>query len=201
MSKINATPEQIVQAIVNGGFGFLDQFEQDEFEAKLRKALSALPTLDDSDNISIDELLSEFKRQGFDTSNWDGEEGAEKAIVDGVVKHISELEPLDEREVLEFLKKLPLPLPSNHKLVIWANQIRGFYGHPVYLVGSQTTGKENPRDVDVVCGIPDSEFTLRYGDINEWLEEGVTGQWTDVRWKWADDCSKRSIDGMECTGF
>ena len=106
-----------------------------------------------------------------------------------------------EREVLEFLKKLPLPLPSNHKLVIWANQIRGFYGHPVYLVGSQTTGKENPRDVDVVCGIPDSEFTLRYGDVNEWLEQGATGKWTDVRWNWADDCSKRSIDGMECTGF
>lgn len=44
----------------------------------------------DSDKLSIDALLSEFKRQGFDASGWDGEEGAEKAIVDGVVNHINE---------------------------------------------------------------------------------------------------------------
>lgn len=42
------------------------------------------------DMISIDALLSEFKRQGFDTSNWDGDEGAAKAIVDGVKNHITE---------------------------------------------------------------------------------------------------------------
>lgn len=46
-----------------------------------------------ANHLNIDTLLSEFKRQGFDTSNWDGEEGAEKAIVDGVVNHISELTP------------------------------------------------------------------------------------------------------------
>lgn len=95
--------------------------------------------------------------------------------------------------------KLHLPLPPDHRLVKWANGIRGFYGHPVLLVGSQVTGKENPRDVDIVCAIPDDEFELRYGDVNLWLQEGGTGLWTDVRWKWADDCVKKSLDGMRCT--
>ncbi len=39
---------------------------------------------DDADSISLKELLAQFHRVGFDTSNWDGDEGAEKAIVDGV---------------------------------------------------------------------------------------------------------------------
>lgn len=41
------------------------------------------------DHISINELLKEFNRQGIDTSNWDGDEGAEKAIVDGVKSHLA----------------------------------------------------------------------------------------------------------------
>jgi hypothetical protein len=42
-------------------------------------------------NRNIDSLLSEFNRQGINTENWDGEEGWEKAIVDGVRHHIEEL--------------------------------------------------------------------------------------------------------------
>jgi len=55
----------------------------------------------EADNLSIDELLSEFKRQGFDTSNWDGDEGAEKAIVDGVRNHIAELHPSPTHDVTQ----------------------------------------------------------------------------------------------------
>ena len=87
--------------------------------------------------------------------------------------------------------KLCLPIPKTHPLVVWANSIRAYYGHPVYLVGSQLTDKENPRDVDVVCAIPDDEFTLRFGDVNEWMTEGITGQYTEIRWGWADECIKR----------
>jgi hypothetical protein len=44
-----------------------------------------------SSMLDIDSLLSEFKRQGFNVDNWDGEQGAEKAIVDGVSVVVSEL--------------------------------------------------------------------------------------------------------------
>ena len=57
----------------------------------------------------MNELLSEFKRQGFDVSNWDGEEGAEKAIVDGVVNHIAaQQEKYSEEEIAA--KQAPLLL-------------------------------------------------------------------------------------------
>ncbi len=88
-------------------------------------------------------------------------------------------------------EKLNLPLSETHKLRRWANSIRGFYGHPVYLVGSQLTDKPNPRDVDVVCIIPDEQFALRFGDHKKWEEEGASGMWTDIRWKWSDECVKR----------
>lgn len=97
--------------------------------------------------------------------------------------------------------KLELPLDPTHKLVRWANHIRNFYGHPIFLVGSQITTKENPRDVDVVCAIPDAEFELRYGSVGQWSDEGGTGIYTEVRWKWGDDCVKRSLDGMQDTGL
>ncbi len=44
-----------------------------------------------SSMLNIDSLLSEFKRQGFNVDNWDGEQGAEKAIVDGVSVIVAEL--------------------------------------------------------------------------------------------------------------
>lgn len=97
--------------------------------------------------------------------------------------------------------KLQLPLEPTHPLVRWANSIRGFYGHPVYLVGSQLTDKPDPRDVDVICVIPNDEFTLRFGDVYKWLDEGGTGQWTDVRWRWSDHCVKKWKQGCLETGL
>jgi hypothetical protein len=72
----------------------------DELIAKAKE----LQAIDEADNLSTDELLSEFNRQGFDTSNWDGEEGAEKAIVDGVVDHIQELQA-DGRNNSQYLRQ------------------------------------------------------------------------------------------------
>lgn len=40
----------------------------------------------------VDRLLAEFKRQGINTENWDGDEGPEKAIVDGVKSLLKEQE-------------------------------------------------------------------------------------------------------------
>lgn len=95
--------------------------------------------------------------------------------------------------------KLQLPLAPENRLVRWANAIRGFYGHPVYLVGSQITGADNPRDVDVICVLPDDEFEMRYGSVQQWIEEGESGMWTDVRWNWSDDCIKKWKHGVRET--
>src|SRR4051812_25707708 len=43
----------------------------------------------------------------------------------------------------------------------WANQIAARYGHPVYIIGSALF-EERPRDVDVVCILPDKEFRNRF---------------------------------------
>ena len=99
------------------------------------------------------------------------------------------------------MAKLKLPLEKNHPLVKWANQIQEFYGYNVMLVGSQITGSESPRDVDIVCAIPDREFELRYGSVNDWVEQGKTGLWTEIRWKWANDCIKKSSDIIKSTGI
>lgn len=48
----------------------------------------------------------------------------------------------------------------------WANQLFARYGHPVYLVGSALE-QENPRDVDVICVLPDDEFENRFGPWRE----------------------------------
>jgi hypothetical protein len=97
--------------------------------------------------------------------------------------------------------KLKLPLEPTHRLVRWANAIRGFYGHPIFLVGSQITGAEDPRDVDVICVIPDHEFMLRFGPPDLWHQEGETGMWGHTRWIWSDDCVKKTNHGMRETGL
>lgn len=93
--------------------------------------------------------------------------------------------------------KIELPISGN--FLNWVNRTAGYYGHPVYLVGSQITGSKTPRDVDIVCPIPDKEFELRFGSVDDWMQEGGTGLWTDVRWKWASRCAKDSLDGMKET--
>lgn len=97
--------------------------------------------------------------------------------------------------------KLVLPLKDTHPLVGWANSLRAYYGHPVYLIGSQVTGASDPRDVDVVVAIPDHQFSLRFGSADKWCEEVATGMYTEIAWKWSDDRVKRSLEGMRKTGL
>lgn len=49
----------------------------------------------------------------------------------------------------------------------WANSVAARYGHPVYLVGSALNAMTledvyKLRDVDIVCILPDTEFTNRF---------------------------------------
>lgn len=97
------------------------------------------------------------------------------------------------------MMKLQPPLEESHPLKTWANCVAGFYGGKVYLVGSQITAKENPRDVDVVCIISDKSFEIRFGNVDDWMQQGGTGLWTEVRWKWADASVRTTEEGMSLT--
>lgn len=68
-----------------------DELKKKEVEGeKASNACERLRDLIDSDYVKIDDLLSEFERRGIKTFDWDGDEGAESAIVDGVENHYAE---------------------------------------------------------------------------------------------------------------
>lgn len=71
----------------------------------------------------------------------------------------------------------------------WANQIAARFGHPVYLVGSALE-HEDPRDVDVVCLLPDAEFWGRYGRYQEHARIDVP--WGPEAKRWGEDMAKLS---------
>lgn len=84
----------------------------------------------------------------------------------------------------------------------WANALRGYYGVPVYLVGSALSGNNaKPRDWDIRIELSDEDFARRFGDPQAWETEGGTGKWTDIRWRWSDECVKRTKDGWRMTGL
>jgi hypothetical protein len=101
------------------------------------------------------------------------------------------------------MNKLELPLHPHNLLVRWANQIRGFYGYPVYLVGSQLTDKPNPRDVDVCCILPDDVFCKRYQvkDLDQFLLKKNSGLWEKENWEWSDDMVHKTHQGWDFTNM
>lgn len=77
-------------------------------------------------------------------------------------------------------------------LLRFANEMAGFYQSPVYLCGSALK-KSDPRDIDIRIQLDDDDFKARYGGTPaQWIEEGHTGAWTRVRWRWSSDCTKRT---------
>lgn len=63
--------------------------------------------------------------------------------------------------------------------------------YPVVLIGSVLV-KDNPRDIDIVCILPDKEFKLEFGlSAKQWRKEGKEGNWSNERWEWA----RKSIEG------
>lgn len=81
------------------------------------------------------------------------------------------------------------------KLRRWANRLRGRYGAPIYLCGSALReANPDPRDWDVRIMLPDDDFALRFGPVDEWRDEGCTGLWTRTRWRWSDQCVKDTRD-------
>lgn len=91
----------------------------------------------------------------------------------------------------------------------FANGVRGYYGVPVYLVGSALRANDpmKCRDVDVRIELSHDEFMRFYAPnrhdsekvVMQWIEEDANGNWSDLRWRWADDCIKRSRAGWRQT--
>jgi hypothetical protein len=80
------------------------------------------------------------------------------------------------------------------------NRMRGLYGVPVFLVGSALRqDNDDPRDIDIRMMLSESDFARRYGDPQKWSDEGSTGRWTRIRWRWSDDCVKLSRDAWAHT--
>lgn len=79
------------------------------------------------------------------------------------------------------------------RLVREANFERGLFGVPIYLCGSALFDfNANPRDWDIRLRLEDDDFAARFGDPETWRLEGNSGLWTAVRWRWSDECVKRS---------
>lgn len=79
----------------------------------------------------------------------------------------------------------------------WANRMRGRYGVPVYLVGSALReDNPDPRDWDFRLALPDDEFAVHFGPVDEWRDEGCTGNWTRTRFRWSDQCVKDTKDAV-----
>jgi hypothetical protein len=98
------------------------------------------------------------------------------------------------------INEIHLPLSPEHRLVRWANYMRGYYGFPIYLVGSALT-KKMPRDIDVCCIIPDALFCQRYHieDIQQHVSKKISGIWNDEHWRWSDDVMKKVYHGWDFT--
>lgn len=96
-----------------------------------------------------------------------------------------------------------------HKLMLlrFANEMAGFYQSPVYLCGS-TLSKADPRDIDVRIQLDDADFALRYAGamsaeaaVKRWIEQGQTGDWSPIRWRWSADCTKRCKRAWKLTNL
>lgn len=100
------------------------------------------------------------------------------------------------------------PVPAHVKAQMFglrkmANGLRGMFGMPVYLCGSALQGMNpKPRDWDIRIMLPDADFKRRFGiDAKQWANEGLTGKWTEGRWRWSDECVKQSKMAYAATGL
>jgi hypothetical protein len=102
------------------------------------------------------------------------------------------------------IRRVPKALPKwisqldYYVLYRYANSLRAFYGLPVYLCGS-ILERSNYRDVDIRIEMPDDLFNVRFGLVKLWIEEGATGNYTNLRWKWSEECVDKTQKGWNDT--
>lgn len=89
-------------------------------------------------------------------------------------------------------KKLNFPIERMHPLRFACHRLSQYYNGYCFLVGSHMNpDKENPRDIDIICVIPDTEFERRYGKLEDWDFE-TSGYGGVLSERWTLDMSKRS---------
>jgi hypothetical protein len=105
-----------------------------------------------------------------------------------------------ENKPYNVINEIHLPLGETNRLVRWANYMRGYYGFPIYLVGS-ALNKTMPRDIDVCCIIPDDLFCKRYhiDNIEQHVSKKISGIWNNSHWRWSDDIIKKTYHGWDFT--
>lgn len=88
------------------------------------------------------------------------------------------------------------------KLESFALKLKHLYWQPIYLVGSSLAeANEKPRDWDIRIEMPNDEFEIKFGNAFDWHQEGSTGQWTQIRLRWSDECTKRTKEAWRETGL
>lgn len=88
-------------------------------------------------------------------------------------------------------RHLRLGAPHHRALHEWGRNLREFFGHPAYLVGSAARS-EPYRDVDVRVILPDDEFDAMFGGYTRPMA---------VNRKWAVLCSAFTFYGWHATGL
>lgn len=117
----------------------------------------------------------------------------------------------NEEERLKVLRTIPgLKDESDATLLMvlrFANEMAGWYQQPVWVCGSALE-KTDPRDIDLRINLPDADFALRYAGamsaemvVKKWTEQGLTGAWTQIRWRWSADCVKRVMRAWKLTNI
>lgn len=102
-------------------------------------------------------------------------------------------------------RNMPAHLKENfHRwfaLLRWANGMAGLYGVPIYLCGSALRDDNaEPRDWDVRIRLPRKVFEAKFGgSADDWYDEGSTGIWSNVRWRWSAECVRMSRQASERT--
>lgn len=81
----------------------------------------------------------------------------------------------------------------------WLGNIVTQFGGSAYLVGSALR-TATPRDIDLRLLLPDVEFEKLFGPVQQWVEEGRTGNWSEVRWNWSKYCTRLTHSGWEELG-
>jgi len=114
------------------------------------------------------------------------------------------------RDALKYTIRIPqIPSAPKHLredhgrrflLLRWANFVAGYYGVPVYLVGSALRDDNpDPRDWDIRIRLGNEAFKLAFGDPHDYNARLDSGFWGKVNWHWSRECVKRADEGQRHT--
>lgn len=110
------------------------------------------------------------------------------------------------------LKNFPAHLRADmsqlRRLRQFANSVSAHYGVPVYLCGSALQDDNaDPRDWDIRIRLSHKDFVRFFApdreDFNavakQWEQELDSGEYTNLQWRWARECVRRTKAGWDQT--